>query len=358
MTSLLILVFIFSLVSAKDNDVKTIQDPPRPDITGGAALIFGRPENPTAGDRKNAAPNKQRSAKDETSDEVEDAIALGNAARDRKPPDFESAEKAYRLAWKLNPRDPRPYLGLGNLYWDQRRYAEAAQAYRDALRHLDRSKHRGALLAGIGATMGISRVDPRTPEVNQAPDPLDQAQIYFAATLLEEQNPLGAERELRLAAFNHADTAEWNGLFGYALSVQGRYTEAIAAYEKAVKLEPLNEKYKKLLSEATQKARETSANDQAITNRLQKTKWEIRDATNLTIKGICELDASGSVRCKGADAAFALLKATWRIRDGIFTFERTSRVPFCVGQLHTATIQVKCFRRDSEINELWKEVQR
>jgi Flp pilus assembly protein TadD len=348
MTSLMVLVFMFRVVFAEAYSIETIQNPSRPDITGGAALIFKRPENPTTGDRKNATANKQRAAADETNDKVEDAIALGNAARDRKPPDFESAEKAYRLAWKLNPRDPRPYLGLGNLYWDQRRYAEAAQAYRDALRYIDRSDSR-SLYVALSIRSGSGGVNSKIP------DPVAEIRLYFAATLLEEQNPLGAERELRLAAFSLADNAEWNGLFGYALLAQGRYTDALAAYEKAVKLEPLNEKYKKLLSEATQKARETSANDQAITNRLQNTKWEIRDAGNLTIKGICELDANGSVRCRGANSDIALTKARWRVSDGLLAFEGAFKVPFCVGPVRTEKIQVKCYRRDSEINELWEQ---
>src|SRR5690349_18032711 len=342
-----LLVFIFSLMFVEGNSIESIQNPPRPDITGGAALIFKRPENPTTRDPKDAKANTQLSAKDDTSDKVEDAIALGNAARDRKPPDFESAEKAYRLAWKLNPRDPRPYLGLGNLYWDQRRYAEAAQAYRDALNCIDRSKVR-SLYVRPSIGLGISRGNVKIP--------LDaQIRVYFAATLLEEQNPLGAERELRLAALSLAHNAQWNGLFGYALSAQGRYTDAVAAYEKAVKLEPLTEKYKILLSEATQKAHETSANDQAITKDLQNTKWEIRDAGNLTIKGICELDASRSIRCKGASSDIVLTNAKWRIRDRILAFEDAFKVPFCVGQLHTQRIEVKCYRDDSEINELWMQ---
>lgn len=347
MTSLLNVVLMFSLMLAGGDSIETIQNPTRPDITGGAALIFNSPENPTTRNRKAATANQQRSTKEDLNDKVEDAIALGNAARDRKPPDFESAEKAYRLAWKLNPQDPRPYLGLGNLYWDQRRYSEAAQAYRDALRYRDRSNFKIGLAGQI--QFGIAKI----PAV-----PVDRTRIYFAATLLEEQNPLGAEKELRLAARSPSDNAEWNGLFGYALSAQRRYTEAVAAYEKAVRLEPLNEQYKKLLSEATEKARETSANDQAITNGLQNTKWEIRDAANSTIKGICELNANGSLRCRGTDSSPALSSAKWRVRDGVFAFEGTFSVPFCIGQLSPATIQVKCYTHDNEINEMWMKFQR
>ena len=334
-------------------NIEANQNPPQSDIRGGAALIFKRPENPTTRDREAATANKQRSARDDTSDKVEDAIALGNAARDRKPPDFDSAEKAYRLAWKLNPSDPRPYLGLGNVYWDQRRYTEAAQSYRDALRYIDRASSKRSLLASIsGGGLGISKT-----EISDL-DSDTQTRIYFAATLLQAQNPLGAEKELRLVAFTSSNNPEWNSLFGYALSAQGRYTEAVAAYEKAVKLEPLNEKYKELLQQATEKAREASANDQSITTRLQNTTWEIRDATSSTIKGTCQLEANGSVQCKSAGSSLALSQGTWRIRDGIFGLESVSKVPFCIGQLRATTIEVKCYMKDSETDDLWMKLQR
>ena len=336
--------------------IEANQNPPQSDIRGGAALIFKRPENPTTRDREAATANKQRSARDDTSDKVDDAIALGNAARDRRPPDFESAEKAYRLAWKLNPSDPRPYLGLGNLYWDQRRYTEAAQSYRDALRYIDRTSSSRSLLARVsGGGLGTARISKT--EIS-ALDSDTQTRIYFAATLLQEQNPVGAEKELRLVAFTGSNNPEWNSLFGYALSAQGRYTEAVGAYEKAVKLEPLNEKYKELLRQATEKARAASANDQSITTRLQNTTWEIRDATSSRIKGTCQLEASGSVRCKSAGSSLALLQGRWRIRDGIFGFEDVFKVPFCIGQLRATTIAVKCYMKDSETDDLWMKLQR
>jgi len=328
--------------------IEANQTPTRSDISGGAALIFNRPENPTPRDRAEATAKTQRSARDETSDKVEDAIALGNAARDRQPPDFESAEKAYRLAWKLNPRDPRPYVGLGNLYWDQRRYAEAAKAYRDALRFMDLSKKRAlwaAILGGIAA--GISDAEIRYFRS------VAQTRIYLAASLLQERDPLGAEKELRLAAVIHSDNAEWNGLYGCALSAQNRYTEAAEAFERAVKLEPSNEKYKELLKDATQKAREASDNDQAITTSLQNTFWEIRDATSATIKGTCQLDASGFVRCKSGGPGLVLFRGTWKTRDAIFVAESALQVPFCIGRLREATIEVKCYSSDSETNEIW-----
>jgi Flp pilus assembly protein TadD len=314
----------------------------RQDITGGAALIFKRPENPTTKGRDDAM--AVRSATVDTSDQVEDAIALGNAARDRKPPDFESAEKAYRLAWKLNPRDPRPYLGLGNLYWDQRRYPEAAQAYRDAVRYMDDGKRRN-LSAIIGGTVTHGLAGGKTDDL--------RVRVLLAATLLEEKNPIGAERELRTIEASHFYNAEWNGLFGYALAAQGRYTEAVAAYEKAVQIEPVNERYKGLLAEASQKARATSANDQAITRRLQNTIWEVRNATNSATKGTCQLEASGSLQCKGVGSGLTLSNGKWRVRDGMLGLEGSFKIPFCVGQLQGAKIDTRCYGSDSETRDLW-----
>jgi len=324
----------FVSVNAQQNRV-------RQDITGGAALIFKRPENPSTKARDDAV--AVRSATVDTSDQVEDAIALGNAARDRKPPDFESAERAYRLAWKLNPRDPRPYRGLGNLYWDQRRFTEAAQAYREAVRYMDDGKGRDLSVA----TPGIPprRSSPKTDDL--------RVRLFLAASLLEEKKSIAAERELRAIEVSYFSNAEWNALFGYALAAQGRYTEAVAAYEKAVNSEPLNDKYKGLLTDASEKARETSANDPAITRRLQNTFWEIRDATNSTIKGTCQLDVNGSLQCKSVGSGLTLSNGRWRVRDGILGLEGSFKIPFCLGQVQGAKIDIKCYSRDSETRDLW-----
>jgi lipoprotein NlpI len=67
-------------------------------------------------------------------EELEEAIAAGNNARDSKPPNFEEAEKAYRLAARIAPQDVRAYEGLGNIFIDQKRYAEAFEAYQQAVK--------------------------------------------------------------------------------------------------------------------------------------------------------------------------------------------------------------------------------
>src|SRR6185369_12958284 len=142
---------------------QTARRPPE-DIVGGASLLLEtRPQNPRprgrsgpGGPSKNIPTAPKPAAEESASktDELEDALALGNALRDRKPPDFQSAEKAYRLGIKLDPEDPRPYAGLGNILYDQKRYSEASDAYREALRL---ATPRG------GITMRASGPDPVDP---------------------------------------------------------------------------------------------------------------------------------------------------------------------------------------------------
>jgi tetratricopeptide (TPR) repeat protein len=64
--------------------------------------------------------------------DVEDAIEAGNNARDRKPPDYAEAERAYKIAAQLAPNDERAFTGLGNIHLDQQRVEEAVAAYRKA----------------------------------------------------------------------------------------------------------------------------------------------------------------------------------------------------------------------------------
>jgi tetratricopeptide (TPR) repeat protein len=82
-----------------------------------------------------AAPSATNSASPpaENYEDVEDAIEAGNNARDRKPPDYVAAERAYKLASKLAPDDARSFEGLGNIYFDQQRNEEAVAAYRKAI---------------------------------------------------------------------------------------------------------------------------------------------------------------------------------------------------------------------------------
>ncbi|MDT5062922.1 MAG: hypothetical protein QOH63_3381 [Acidobacteriota bacterium] len=60
----------------------------------------------------------------------EDALDEGNTARDARK--YAEAEKAYRDAGQLKPKDWRGWYGLGNVYTDQQRWDDAEKAYRQA----------------------------------------------------------------------------------------------------------------------------------------------------------------------------------------------------------------------------------
>jgi lipoprotein NlpI len=103
---------------------------PRPSGAGGAATP---PSSAApAGARPAPKPQPARSA-GTVNEQLEEAIAAGNDARDRRPPDYEKAEQAYRLAAKIDPQAVRAYEGLGNIFIDQKKYAEALAAYQQAV---------------------------------------------------------------------------------------------------------------------------------------------------------------------------------------------------------------------------------
>lgn len=114
---------------------------------GGGAGIF-RPKNPETKSRRRTGgikpPTVTRKAKtgkgksagpsaEEIEEMVEDKLDEGNEARDAR--NYPEAEKAYRAAIELKPRDHRAYYGLGNTYTDQQRWEEAEKAYRQATQY-------------------------------------------------------------------------------------------------------------------------------------------------------------------------------------------------------------------------------
>jgi tetratricopeptide (TPR) repeat protein len=118
---------------------------------GGGAGIF-RPKNPETGRRRTPGikpptnrlptarnPGAGRSGgtgrpaalpPEVIEERFEDALDEGNTARDARK--YVEAEKAYRSAGQLKPKDWRGWYGLGNVYTDQGRWDEAEKAYKQA----------------------------------------------------------------------------------------------------------------------------------------------------------------------------------------------------------------------------------
>jgi Flp pilus assembly protein TadD len=218
------------------------------DVLGGASELFKKPKNPPAYRRKRSGKNRSNEARQaqpqvassatadgDVSDEVEDAIALGNISRDREPPDLASAERAYRLAWKLNSKDPRPYIGLANVYMDQQKYQEAAEAYREALK-----------LSAPGLP-GVAGIRGRVGHLNAT---TAEWQLYLATARIQSGDFSGAEKALGEVLSINSRNAEAHALLGYSLFSQKKYRAAVASYRFAVQLAPGNKLYRKLLNEA------------------------------------------------------------------------------------------------------------
>jgi tetratricopeptide (TPR) repeat protein len=100
------------------------------DLIGGAALIFRRPDNPKSGPGGGRITGSGTGANARMQDQI---IAKGNAARSAAAPRYSDAESQYRLATKQDPKDPRGFAGLGNVFLDQGRFQDAVEAYRQAL---------------------------------------------------------------------------------------------------------------------------------------------------------------------------------------------------------------------------------
>lgn len=139
----------------------------------------------------------------DNSAQLEDALSLADDARQAGRD--EAAERGYQLASKLVPNDPRAYLGLGHVYYNQKKYADAEKFYTRAA--------------------ALSRGDS---------EPL--ARLAFTYTEMQRLDEA-------LAAGRRAVAAEPNDYYGYlalgyVLSLRKSYVEAEATYRKSVTLAP------------------------------------------------------------------------------------------------------------------------
>ena len=109
------------------------------DITGGAALIFRAPQNPSVnasggGQASGGGRIKSRTTPKPLVRQQDSIIAKANAARSAPRPRYDEAERQYQLAAQIAPDDARAFAGLGNVYVDQGKFAEAVKAYQQAIK--------------------------------------------------------------------------------------------------------------------------------------------------------------------------------------------------------------------------------
>jgi len=174
-------------------------------VAGGAANVSGTMKLP-AGKATRTTTKPRTGTQPKTPDnsaQVQDALSLADDARQAGR--TEAAERGYQLAAKLAPNDPRPYVGLGHLYYNQKRFPDAEKNYAHA-----------ATLAR-GDSEPYARLAFTYSEMKRLPEALSAARRAVAA---QPDNYYGY-----LA-------------LGYVLSLQENYAEAETAYRKSVSLTP------------------------------------------------------------------------------------------------------------------------
>ena len=179
------------------------------DLVGGAGIF--RPKNPDAKRSRNSRPTRPRMTPEEIEEKFQDAISDGNDARDAR--NFPAAEKAYRAALALKPRDARAFQGLGNVLADLQRWDEAEAAYRKAVEFA--ATNPDAMLA-----LSFVLVQPRSGAMNARR--FSDAEYYARrATQLQPTNAMAFDR------------------LGAALIARGIFSaDTEAALRKAVELDP------------------------------------------------------------------------------------------------------------------------
>jgi tetratricopeptide (TPR) repeat protein len=284
------------------------------DLTGGVGAFIERPKSPTVhrsqktGNKPAAnppatsqapVPAKPQSSsatqettgpqnagsQDDGADPLEDALYLGNSAREANPPRYADAERAYRVAAKLAPDDARAYIGLGNVFYDQRLFDKAAKAYKKAAELNEKLLRRSMELLTLGTGSQrppeAGRAKPTCvipPQSTPATVPQDGDELQSRFTVvqvrgffpkdirldgegygflgyayLQQKQYSKAEKALCSAVGEKPENPEWYASLGLSLLAQKKYGEAVKALTAAVALSPSNKKYRDLLDEAYRK---------------------------------------------------------------------------------------------------------
>src|SRR5688500_12065054 len=172
------------------------------DITGGAAIIFRAPENPAVNTSAATGGGRVKQSRKPAVRQQDSILARANAARSAAKPRYDEAEQQYRLAAQIAPTDARAFAGLGNVYVDQGKFAQAVDAYQRALKV--KPDYNGAYLP---LAFSLARL-------NRFPEAID----IYKETLKRDPSP-----------------EVYNNL-SFAYNHSGKYEDAVEASQKAIKL--------------------------------------------------------------------------------------------------------------------------
>jgi Flp pilus assembly protein TadD len=216
-------------------------------------------------------PGPRPTAPDNTA-QMEDALSLADDAR--QAGNTEVAERNYLRASNFKPTDPRPFMGLGHLYYNQKKYNEAEKHYAKAaslarndsepyarlaftyteLNRLDEAltagrrsvaaeptDYYGYLALGYVLSLRRSYAEAETTyrkSISLAPQPLIVLHLELARILGEQRRYNDALTEANRAV--EIDPKNYSARFNKALMLQklGQLTPSATQYLEAIRLNP------------------------------------------------------------------------------------------------------------------------
>jgi tetratricopeptide (TPR) repeat protein len=204
------------------------------DSSAAVKQLYGRPNDPEV--RQSTGSRTASLA----IDEVEDALARANSVRNAKPQRYLDAKMAYEFTARLNPRDPRPLMGLGNVAYDQKQFAAAAKMYQESLTMV-------TSMASFGGATLRGELNP-AEQRNMA----SELRLYLGISLLETNDFKNAQAQFERAVKSEPTNPRCHALLGYSFFKQGIKPEAVKSFQEAVRLDPGNSEYQQLLQSAQQ----------------------------------------------------------------------------------------------------------
>jgi tetratricopeptide (TPR) repeat protein len=337
-----------------------------------------KPAEPEDADPETEKEEREKKEKEEAaafspndrSDAVEDALFLGNSARDSDPPRLEEAERAYRLALKLDRDDPRPHVGLANIYYDRKQFEKAAAEYRAALNVQDSNKEKAEVAASEAerarerSLLRKSRKRTKGRQVERrsvghhaaAPpsirlsSPEGRWRFYLASTLIQLNRAEEAGDYLRYLRPEGGGDALWNATLAAYLAGLKRYGEAARLAEKAASLAPDSAAYKTLSETIRARSAEAESLSAATAKALEGTTWVM----GTRAEAVCELRSGGELRCQYNYAmSRPFRQGKWKTEGDLlhlFDLEWPGDV-HCVGTVKTKRIDFGCGYSDDYITD-------
>jgi len=239
-------------------------------VSGNADAVMKVPVRKPTATRPAPRPRPGTKPAPDNSAQVDDALKL--ADDERQAGRYEPAERGYQLAAKLAPSDPRPYLGLGHVYYNQRKYADAEKWYTRAaslsrgdsepyarlaftyaeMKRLDEAvaagrrsvvaqpdNYYGYLALGWVLALHGNSTEAETAyrkSISVAPQPMAILHIELARVLGEQRRYNDAAAEAKRAV--DIDPNNYSARFNYALYLQklGQLSPSSQQYLEAIKV--------------------------------------------------------------------------------------------------------------------------